>query len=377
MIETPGFLWTVLFFLLAIGPLVFIHEMGHYLVARWCGVKSEVFSIGFGREIAGWTDRLGTRWKIGWMPLGGYVRFAGDMNPASQPDPAWLLLPADERAKTFQSKSLWQRTLIVLAGPLANFIAAFLILTGFALANGVSTTPPVVDRVEAGSAAQAAGFAVGDRIVTINGRSIEAFSDIYPLIQMRPGMPVTVTIERDGAKRVVALTPRLTEIKDEFGTVHRVGQIGIGPPPPVYAPVSLAEAPGVGLKKMAAILDWTITGLTQIVTGKRSATDLAGPVRMAQASGQMAALGWETFVGLVAIISINLGFINLLPVPMLDGGHLAFYAVEAVRRKPANPRAMEFAFRTGMVALLALMLFVTLNDLSSLGVWSRLTGNAG
>jgi regulator of sigma E protease len=377
MIETPGFLWTAMFFMLAIGPLVFVHELGHYLVGRWFGVKADAFSIGFGPEILGWTDRLGTRWRIAWIPLGGYVRFAGDMSPAGESDPNWVKLPDAERSRTFQSKSLWKRALIVAAGPVTNFLVAFLILGAFALAYGESRTPPVVALIQPGSVAEQAGFRVGDRIIEINGRSVSSFNDVYPIIQDRAGMPLSVAIARGGQSLALSVTPATVVEKDRFGNTFKIGKIGLGPPPPVTTPVSLLRAPIVSVERMGSILDRMISGIVQIVTGRRSVEELGGPLKIAQISGQVATLGWQDFVFLVALISINLGFINLLPVPMLDGGHLSFYAVEAIRRKPASPRAMEWAFRSGLVALLALMVFVTFNDLASLGVWTRLAGLIG
>jgi regulator of sigma E protease len=374
VIQTPGFFWTLLFFLLAIGPLVFVHELGHYLVGRWCGVKADVFSIGFGNELVGWTDKRGTRWKIGWLPLGGYVRFAGDMNPASEPDPNWMNLPEAERNRTFQSKSLWQRALIVSAGPVTNFLVAILILMGFALAYGQSKTPPIISQVMPGSAAEKAGFLPGDKIMEIDDRTISRFDDIYPIVENRAGMELSVDILRKGQMMTVRVAPMVVTVKDRFGGIYKVGKLGLRPPQPVIVPVSLIEAPVVAVKQTAMIVDMMVSGIGQIITGKRSVKELGGPIKIAQVSGQVATLGFDKFVFLVALISINLGFINLLPVPMLDGGHLTFYALEAIRRKPTSARTVEMAFRTGLVAMLGLMVFVTFNDLASLGVWSKLAG---
>ncbi len=373
MIETPGILLTVLAFLLAIGPLVFVHELGHYFVARWFGVKIEAFSIGFGREIRGWTDKRGTRWKLGWMPLGGYVRFAGDMNAVSQPSPEWLSLPAEERARTFQAKPVWQRALIVFAGPAVNFIFAFLILMGFALAYGESRTLPVANQVVAGSAAAKAGIVTGDRVISIDGRSMTVFDDVADYVRMRPNQRMSVEIERDGSVRALDITAGVREEKDRFGNLHTFGQFGIINTRLVVEPVSLVEAPGVAVRRIKSILTMMVDGLGQIIMGSRSAKELGGPLKIAQASGEMASIGLETFIGFVALISINLGFINLLPVPMLDGGHLLFYAIEAVRRKPVGAAAQEWAYRSGLLALFALMMFVTFNDLSSFGVWESLS----
>jgi regulator of sigma E protease len=377
MIETPGFFWSVAFFILALAPLVFIHEMGHYLVARWCGIKADVFSIGFGKRLFGWTDKRGTDWRVCLIPLGGYVRFAGDMSPASEPNQEWLNLPDAERAVTFQAKPLWQRALVVAAGPVTNFLFAILILGGFAYAYGTSVTPPVVQQIVEGSPAQKAGLALGDRIVGINGRSIETFDDVSAIVQDRPAMALRVDIQRQGNPQSLEIVSAVRLEKDRFGNEFRIGQLGIGSSKVERVDVGLLEAPIVGVRETIRIVDRMVGGLWQIITGRRSVDELGGPVKIAQISGQVATMGWLTFINFVALISINLGFINLLPIPMLDGGHLTFYALEAIRRKPASPRAMEYAFRSGLALVFGLMIFVTLNDLASLGVWSRISGLFG
>lgn len=378
MIETPGFFWTVLSFFAVIGPLVFLHEMGHYLAGRMFGVKADAFSIGFGREIAGWTDKRGTRWKLGWLPLGGYVRFAGDMSPASEPSDEWKALPQAERQKTFQSKPLWQRAIIVAAGPLTNFLIAILILGGFAAAYGDRQTPPLVNTVEAGGPAALAGILPGDRIQSIAGRDISRFEDIFGIVQDRPGQPITVDVLRGGAAKSITLVPATIKEKDRFGNEYRFGRIGIGSSQPVVVPVSVSEVPGVAIGRTFELLDRMVNGIGQIITGRRPIDELGGPLKIAQVSGQISTQGWEAFISFIALVSINLGFINLLPVPMLDGGHLAFYAIEAVRRKPVGARAQEWAFRSGLAVLLAFMIFVTFhNDFQSLGVWNKLAGLIG
>jgi regulator of sigma E protease len=365
MTESPGFLWTVMCFILALGPLIFVHEMGHYLAGRWCGVKADAFSIGFGREVFGWTDKRGTRWKIGWMPLGGYVKFAGDMNPAGAEDPAWKKLPEAERSQVFHAKALWQRALIVFAGPFTNFVAAALIFAGFALLYPMGSSPPVIAEVTAGSPAAKVGLMVGDRITEINGRDIDSFTDVYPIIMDRPGMKISMSVLRAGKPLVFDFVSEDLEKTDKFGGKYRIGRVGIGPAPPVFKKMPLSEVPGYAVGQTIEGLDRTVTGLVQLVTGHRGLKELGGPVKIAKVSGQVATMGIAEFIYMMAMISINLGFINLLPVPMLDGGHLSFYAVEAIRRRPANPQVMELAFRSGMFALLALMVFVTVNDLVS------------
>ena len=377
MTQAPGLLLTIIAFALVLGPLVFVHEMGHYLAGRWFGVKADEFAIGFGRELFGVTDSRGTRWKFGWLPLGGYVRFAGDMNPASQPTAEWLNLPPAERARTFQAKPLWQRAIIVAAGPFVNMALAVLILAGFALAYGEARTPSVVGQVLPGSAAAAAGLQAGDRIAAIEGRTIDRFDQLVMYVSIRPGETVRATIERDGRLRDLPVTFAERHERDRFGNDYRVGQLGVTSGPPVREPVGLLEAPVVGVRRTGEIVGTMLDTLGQIISGRRSVDELGGPLRIAQVSGQQLSLGWAEFVSLVALISINLGFINLLPVPILDGGHLLFYAIEGVRRRPVGAKAQEWAFRGGLAAILALMLLVTINDLGAFGLWRGLAGLIG
>jgi regulator of sigma E protease len=374
LIESPGFLLTIVAFLGVIGPLVFVHELGHYLAARRFGVKAEVFSIGFGREIAGWTDRRGTRWKVGWLPLGGYVRFAGDMGAASQPSAEWLALPAEERNRTFQAKPVWQRAIIVAAGPLINFAAAVLILAGFALAYGESRTPPIADTVVAGSAAARAGLRPGDRVVALNGRAVDTFDDIARYVAIRPRERVVIDAERAGSPVRLQAVIGADMLEDRFGNRMERGLLGMAGGRPVVEPVSPLRAIPVAIRQTGEIVRMTVETLGQVITGRRSVKDMRGPVGMAKAAGEQATLGWAAFIFLVALVSINLGFINLLPIPMLDGGHLLFYAIEAVRRRPVGPEVQEWAYRGGLAALAALMLLVTFNDLGAVGLWRGIVG---
>lgn len=373
MMESPGFFWTVLFFILALGPLIFIHELGHYLAGRWCGVKADEFSIGFGGEVAGWTDRRGTRWKVGWLPLGGYVKFAGDMNAASTPSDEWLALPEAERARTFQAQRLWRRALIVFAGPLANFLLAIVIFMGLFGVYGQLRTPAVVGGVQAGSVAAEAGLRPGDRIVAINGRAMTQFTDVAAYVELRPGQLLSFEVERQGQRSAILAAPREDVLVDRFGNKIRRGLLGIASIPPERVALRWSEVPGAAVRQTAAIVRSMVDGIAQIILGRRSLTELGGPIMIAKYSGQTATLGLVVFLGFMAMISINLGFINLLPIPMLDGGHLLFYAVEAVTRRPVPPAAQEWAFRGGFVALMGLMLFVTVNDLSSFEVVQRLS----
>ena len=369
MIEAPGFLLTVLAFALVIGPLIFVHEMGHYLVGRWFGVQVEAFSIGFGREVAGLTDRHGTRWKFCVLPLGGYVKFAGDMGPASTADPAWRQLPPEQRARTFQAKPVWQRALIVAAGPAINFALAILILAGFALAYGDSRTPATVGSVMPNSAAAVAGLVPGDRVKALGGRSVDTFDDMVRYVQIRAGEPIAVRYVRAGRTTERTIVAGTQTLRDRFGGEHKLGLLGIGPTRAVYVPVAPLDAPAVAVRRTSQIVTMMVDTLSQVVTGRRSVKELGGPISIARASGQQMALGMPEFVFLIALVSINLGFINLLPVPMLDGGHLLFYAIEAIKGAPVAAATQDWAFRGGLLAVLALMVLVTFNDLGSLGVW--------
>ncbi|MBW6523610.1 RIP metalloprotease RseP [Sphingomonas sp. RHCKR47] len=377
MIQTPGLLLTILAFALVIGPLVFIHEMGHYLAGRWFGVKVEAFSIGFGREIAGWTDKRGTRWKVAALPLGGYVKFAGDMTASGRSDPDWLLLPAEERAQTFHAKPVWQRAIIVAAGPVINFVLAILILAGFALAYGDAQTPAVVGEAMPGTAAAQAGLRAGDRIEALGGRHVDTFEDMVRFVKIRAGERVRIDYVRADQPTSVETVIGTLEQRDRFGNEYKVGLLGIAPTSPVVRPVGLFEAPVVAVRRTGDILQMMVETVGQIVSGRRSVKELGGPLAIAKVSGEQITLGWDAFVFLLALVSINLGFINLLPVPMLDGGHLLFYLIEAIRRKPVGPEAQEWAYRGGLAAVLALMMLVTFNDLGNFGLWRHLAGLIG
>lgn len=369
MTESPSILLMIVGFLLVLGPLVTVHELGHYLVGRWCGVKADAFSIGFGKELCGWTDRRGTRWKLSALPLGGYVQFAGDMNPASQPSPEWLALPDKERAKTFQAQPLWQRALIVAAGPFTNFAVAVAILAAFNFAYGQLVIPPVIGAIAERSAAAEAGLEPGDRIVSVDGTAVNSFEDLRNRVVPNPGTDLVLTVRRDaGDFNVHFRVPEALE-RDRFGNEFRVGRLGILSTPGELQPVGPVEAVTLGVSQTGEIVTMMAQGIVQIVTGRRSVEELGGPIKIAKYSGEQLSLGWQAYAYFVALISINLAFINLLPIPALDGGHLAFYAVEAVRRKPVGQRSQEWAFRTGMALVLALMLFVTINDLISLPIF--------
>lgn len=377
MTEAPGVLWTIFMFVAAIGPLIFIHEMGHYWVGRWCGVKADVFSIGFGRTIFGWTDKRGTQWKVGWMPLGGYVKFAGDMTAAGGEDPAWHALPESEKAGVFHNKPVWKRALIVAAGPVANFLAAILIYMGLFAAYGEVRVAPIAAEVAANSAAAKAGFQAGDRIVSINGREMVRFADMIDYISMRPKQLMTVELERRGSPITITVAPDEQQLESRFGTKSSIGRLGLVGPKAEIADVPLLELPGTAVRQVMKVTRSMIDGIGQIVMGYQSAKELGGPLMIAKLSGEVSTMGWAAFISFVALISINLGFINLLPVPILDGGHLFFYAIEALRRKPVALAVQEWAYRTGFLLLIGLMLFVTINDLGRFGLFEKLGGLIG
>ena len=374
---SPGFLFSVIAFLLVIGPLIFIHEYGHYYAGRVFGVKAETFSIGFGREIFGWTDKRGTRWKVGWLPLGGYVKFAGDMNPASTPSDEWLALPPAERAQTFQAAALWKRFIIVAAGPAVNFLFAILVYIALFASYGQPRTPPVAAQIMPNSAAAQAGFQAGDRVLSIDGQRIERFEDMITYIAIRPEQPMRFELDRAGTPVTLTVTPRAEMQRDRFGNEARIGRIGLRPGGMEVVDLPAHEVVGAAFVQTGLVVRTMVVTLGQVISGQRSLEEMGGPLKIAQYSGQQASLGWLDFVQFMVLISINLGFINLLPIPLLDGGHLLFYAIEGVRRKPLRPAAQEWAFRTGLAVLLALMIFVTFNDLASFGVFTRLGGLIG
>ncbi|MEG8220451.1 RIP metalloprotease RseP [Sphingobium sp. D43FB] len=377
MLENPGFLLTVLAFVAVIGPLVFVHEFGHYIVGRWCGVKAEAFSIGFGPELLAWVDKRGTRWRLAALPLGGYVRFKGDMNAASQADPAWLQMSAQDRAESFPAKPVWQRAAIVAAGPAVNFLFAILLLGGLAYWKGDPVSPPVVQQVAPASAAEKAGLRPGDRIVSIMGRQIDSFTDIAPIVSLRPGEVLPYVIERDGQRTAMTIAAGERIEKDRFGNIFRLGQLGVMSDKVEFRDIALWEIPVVGTLRTGQMFVSAMDGLGQIITGRRSVKELGGPLKIADVSGQAAMMGLFGFLTFMALISINLGFINLLPIPMLDGGHLLFYGIEALQRRPVSPQVQEWAYRSGLALLMTVMVLVTFNDLSSFGLWKSLSGLIG
>ncbi|MEY4159637.1 MAG: metalloprotease RseP [Pseudomonadota bacterium] len=363
----PPVLMAALGFLLLIGPLVVLHELGHYLVARWCGVTSKIFSIGFGKEIWGFNDKHGTRWRIAAIPLGGYVQFAGDANAMSTADDGALAaMSAEERSHTFANKPLWQRALIVAAGPLANILVALVVFAAFNMAFGKPVVAPVVGAFSAQSPAQVAGLHLGDRIVAVDGRAVADFGELVDLVRPYPGQTITLRLNRSGTAidLPVALADHVE--RDRFGNTARIGLLGVYSRHGEFVAVGPFEAVTLAGRQCWGIVRMLTLGIKQITTGERSLDELGGPIKTAQYSGEQLGLGWLNFVQFAAFISINLAFINLLPIPTLDGGHLAFYAAEALRRRPLGARSQDWAFRLGLGFVLALMVFVTINDLASL-----------
>jgi len=453
------FAWTLqgLGFLFVLSVVVFFHELGHFLVARWCGVTVTTFSIGFGRELAHYVDRHGTRWRLAAIPLGGYVKFLDDVNAASQP-PSTASLPEQHQAGSFHGKPVWQRALVVAAGPAANFLVAAIIYTAINATYGVSMISAQVDEVVAGMPAEQAGIKPGDMITDIDGWSIEGLDDVVRIVTASSGRTLSITVDRNGESRIFSVTPAMRDQKDDLGVTIRLGDIGIrrnvparigsvmpgspaekagfkagdtitsiegksvasfedlvnavGPsagkslsitversgvaqpitvvpasvaskapdgtevhkgrigvtperPEPVS--VSLPEAVRLGVRETYANIVQTITGIGDIIWGRQSADQVGGPLLMAEVTARVVDLGWEPLLRWTALISANIGLLNLLPIPVLDGGHLVFYAIEAIRRRPLSQRVQEIGFQIGIALVLMLIVFVNLNDLMRLG----------
>lgn len=362
-------------FLLVLTVVVFVHELGHYLVARWNGVKIETFSIGFGPEVMGFTDRSGTRWKFSAVPLGGYVKMLGDASAASTPADVEHLSP-QEQSQAFPCKRLWQRASIVAAGPIANFVFGIVVLTGLFMAYGETSIGPVIGSVTEGSAAAEAGLRPQDRVLAANGERVERFQDLQRVIALAIEGPVELKIERDGAEFTVTTHPRITEERDFFGNAQKRPLLGIRSDPGAverieHGPVSALVSAGRETRDTIVV---TLTAVGQMLTGVRSSDEVSGPIRIAKGAGQAAQVSFASLVLFTVLISINLGLINLFPVPLLDGGHLLFYGVEALIGRPLSAKAQEYGFRLGLFLVFALMLLATRNDLVDLRVWDLIKG---
>lgn len=367
-------LWNyVIPFVVILTVLVFVHEFGHYLVARLFGVRVEVFSIGFGPEIFGRTDRAGTRWKFSMVPLGGYVKMFGETVVTGAAEDETGLSP-EERAVSFQHKPLGQRTAIVCAGPLANFLFAIIVLTGLFSTFGQPFTPPLIGAVQPGSAAEAAGIRKGDVVLRIDGGAIERFEEIQGIVRESPGIPLDVVVLREGAEVRLAVTPEFKEETDRFGNVRDIGLLGVYGGGRQFIRYGVPMALWRATHETVSLTGMILKAVGQIIVGTRTAEELGGPLRIAQMSGEVAAGGLLPIFWFLAVLSINLGLVNLFPIPMLDGGHLLFYAAEVVRGKPLGPRAQEVGFGIGLALVVCLMLFVTWNDLVQLKVFEFLRG---
>jgi regulator of sigma E protease len=351
-------------FILILSVIVFVHEFGHYIVARWCGVRVVSFSIGFGREIWGFYDKRGTRWKVSMLPFGGYVKMYGDAGAASTPDSEFLATMTDrDRAEAFHFKPLWKKALIVAAGPAANFLLTIAIFFGFMFGNGVISTDPVVGEVMESSPAQEAGILAGDRILKVDDKEIVKFNDIVYSVMPNIGSPVVLQIDRAGEIISITLTPRMDEVTDPYGNVSKQARIGIKSMQHTVENVGVAGSLNEAVKRTWQICEMSLRVAGQMITGNRDASELKGPLGIAKISGQATDQGWEMILWFIALLSVNLGMVNLFPIPMLDGGHLMFYAVEAIIRRPLPERAMEYCYRFGAAILAMLMVFAFYNDI--------------
>ncbi|WP_029355834.1 RIP metalloprotease RseP [Bosea sp. 117] len=355
-------------FLFVLTIVVFFHELGHFWVARRAGVKIETFSLGFGPEIAGFNDRHGTRWRLAAIPLGGYVKFFGDENAASVPDhDSIAAMNEADRSRSFFHKSVGWRAAIVAAGPIANFILAIVIFAALFMTTGRQVATPVVDSVQAGSAAERAGFQPKDLILSIDGEPIETFADMQRIVSAKADVPLKIVVERDGAPFDLTATPERREVADPFGGKHAIGVLGIARSSDNgavkvqrFGPV---DSVVMATKEVWFIVDRTFSYLGGVVTGRESTDQLGGPIRIAQVSGQVATFGFAPLMQLAAVLSVSIGLLNLFPIPLLDGGHLLFYAVEALRGRPLSARTQEMGFRIGLAFVVMLMLFATWNDI--------------
>ena len=369
-------------FLFVLTIVVFFHELGHFYAARRCGVRVEVFSVGFGRAITSWYDKHGTQWKIGWLPLGGYVKFFGDENEASASNPeAMQQLDEAARADTLFYKPLWQRAIVVAAGPIANFILAIVIFASLYSFLGQRVTDPMVGVVVEESAAERGGLKVGDLIKAIDGSAVTNFSEVRRVVTVNANVLLEFEVDRGGETILLNIAPERVLETDRFGNEYNLGRLGIAVNATEanvrhvrYNPFTAVR---MGVEESYFIVEQTFVVLGRIIMGRESAESLGGPIRIAQLSGQTATLGLVALINLTAVLSVSIGLINLFPIPMLDGGHLVFYAYEAVFGKPMSTKAQDVGMRIGLSMVLMLFVFVTWNDLSRLNVFERITGLFG
>lgn len=358
---------SILPFLFVLSIVIFFHELGHFIVGKLCGVKVDAFSLGFGPELFAFNDRSGTRWRLGLLPLGGYVKFHGDANGASMSDADTVAaMPADERAVTFAAQKVWKRAAIVAAGPIANFVLAVVIFTGIFYVHGRGILVPQIDKVAADSAAAAAGFAPGDTILAINGKRIDSFEDMQRVVQTSSDRALAFLVDRKGTQTTLVATPRRREIKTPFGRTF-TGVLGVE----ANASAANWHIQHYGIidsVRLAGGETWFIVEQTGayvggLFTGHESTEQLSGPIRIAEVSGQMAKIGFAALLNLVAVLSISIGILNLVPIPLLDGGHLFYYAIEAVRGRALNDRVQQLGFKIGLTLVAGLMILATYNDI--------------
>jgi regulator of sigma E protease len=365
----PDFIRSAGAFVVVLGVLVFVHEFGHYLAARWRGVRVDVFSIGFGQSITSWTDKHGTVWKLAWIPLGGYVKLHGQERPQ---DVSEAVRATWRPGQTFHDKPVLSRAIVVAAGPIANFLLAMVLFAALYIFVGQPVTLPVIGSVLPDSAASRAGLMVNDRVVQIGDEPINTFEDLQRVVTMHPGETLAMTIRRDGADRRIDVTT-----ESRASGVHQIGLLGVRGGATEYRHVGVPEALWGGVRQTWLITSETFKGVAQMIGGTRGTEELGGPLRIAQLSGQVAQLGIASLVSFIAMLSVNLGLINLFPIPVLDGGHLLFYFAEALRGRPLPARAQEYGFRAGLAVLASLFVFATWNDLTHLGLFRWVAGLVG
>lgn len=360
-------------FLVVLTVVVFVHEFGHYWVARRNGVRIDVFSVGFGPELFGWTDKVGTRWRISAVPLGGYVKMFGDAD-ASSSTAAPVEMTPEEKAVAFPHKRVGQRAAIVFAGPAANFIFAIVVMSVMFMIYGQQVGEPVIGAVQADSAAAQAGFKPGDKVISVDGEAVGRFQDLQRLVRLFGTRPLTVGVERDGQALDISVTPRIIDRPGMAGGIEHVPVLGVTGDPTKFKIVTYGPmgALGAAVTETKDMVSSTLVGIGQMIVGTRGTDELGGPIRIAQGAGEAAKAGLAGLVSFIVLLSMNLGLINLFPVPVLDGGHLVFYAIEAVLGRPLGERAQEYGFRVGMFLVLALMVFATRNDIVALPVWQSI-----
>ncbi len=355
-------------FLALLTVLIFVHEYGHYIIARWCGVRVEVFSIGFGPELFGRTDSHGTRWKVSAIPLGGYVKMFGQGANLLEGEAGKAMSDAD-RQVAFDFKNVWRRIAIVAAGPIANYLFAALVFAVIFAVHGKDIVAPVVGEVVVGSAAEEAGLRPGDKIISLNGTSIGTFDEIREFVQLNLDQAIVIKFERDGTVKTVHAQPTVNIEKDALGKELRLGRLGIAAAAtPTRIELGIVDAGIEGVKRVFDLSSAMLKGIWQMVTGVRPADELGGVLRIGYLSGEIAQIGLWSLITFAAMLSVNLGLVNLFPIPLLDGGHLTYYAIEVVRGKPLGERTQEWGLRIGIAFVLGLMLFATWNDLVYLNI---------